>query len=44
MRALRDNYLLGHIRRVHKAHFGVYGRRKVRIHLHRQGIQAARCR
>lgn len=42
-RALRDDYLLGEIRRVHREHFGVYGPRKVWVQLHREGIDVARC-
>jgi putative transposase len=40
---LRDDYLLGQIRRVHQDHFGVYGPRKVWVQLHREGITVARC-
>ena len=42
-RALRDRELLGHIRRVHEANFGVYGVRKVWWQLRREGIEVARC-
>ena len=42
-RALRDEELKAHIRRVHAEHFGVYGARKVWRQLHREGIAVARC-
>ena len=39
----RDRVLLGHIRRIHQANFGVYGPRKVWLALNREGIPVARC-
>jgi putative transposase len=42
-RVRRDEYLLGHIRRVHAANYGVYGARKVWLALNREGIPVARC-
>lgn len=39
----RDSYLLGEIRRVHAANYGVYGARKVWLALNREGIVVARC-
>ena len=39
----RDEYLLGEIRRVHAANYGVYGARKVWLALNREGIAVARC-
>jgi putative transposase len=42
-RAERDAELLGHIRRVHRDNFGVYGPRKVWLQLNREGIPVARC-
>ena len=42
-RAVRDQALLGEIRRVHAANFSVYGARKVWWQLQRDGIDVARC-
>jgi hypothetical protein len=42
-RALRDAWLLGEIRRVHAANWGVYGADKVWRQLRREGIEVARC-
>ena len=42
-RAKRDALLLPEIRRVHKAHFEVYGVQKVWRQLGREGFSAARC-
>lgn len=42
-REQRDEVLLVEIRRVHQAHFGVYGARKVWLQLNREGIPVARC-
>jgi len=42
-RALRDQRLLGEIRRVHKENLSVYGARKVWWALGREGIEVARC-
>ena len=42
-RQQRDEYLLGHIRRVHSANYGVYGARNVWLTLNREGIPVARC-
>ena len=42
-REQRDRVLLEHIRRVHQENFGVYGPRKVRLVLNREGIPVARC-
>ena len=42
-RAVRDAELIGQIRRVHEANYGVYGARKVWRQLNREGIQVARC-
>jgi putative transposase len=42
-RSVADERLLGEIRRVHAANFGVYGARKVWHQLRREGHQAARC-
>jgi putative transposase len=42
-RALRDAGLLGEIRRVYEANYGVYGARKVWWQLQREGIDIARC-
>jgi len=41
--ALREAELIDHIRRVHAAHFGVYGARKVWLSLNREGVPVARC-
>ena len=43
LRAQRDEYLLGAIRRVHAASGGVYGQLKVWDELRGKGIAAARC-
>jgi transposase InsO family protein len=42
-RALRDEWLLEHIRRVFEENFGVYGARKVWKQMLREGIPVARC-
>ena len=42
-RAVRDRVLLGEIRRVYEANYGVYGARKVWWQLQREGIKVARC-
>ncbi len=42
-RQRRDDYLLGQVRRVHAAHYSVYGARKVWLQLNREGIGVARC-
>jgi putative transposase len=42
-RALRDRKLKAEIAPVHAEHLGVYGARKVRRQLHREGIAVARC-
>jgi putative transposase len=42
-RQLRDEKLKTHIQRVHAANYGVYGARKVRLALNREGISVARC-
>jgi putative transposase len=42
-RQIRDEYLLGQIRRVHAEHYSVYGARKVWLQLNREGIGVARC-
>jgi putative transposase len=42
-RARRDGWLVGQIRRVHEANYGVYGVRKVWLALNREGIPVARC-
>lgn len=39
----RDEQLAAEITRVHEAHFGVYGARKVWLQLNREGISVARC-
>lgn len=41
--ALREAELIDHIRRVHAAHFGVYGARKVWLSSNREGVPVARC-
>jgi len=38
-----DAELVDHIRRVHAAHYGVYGARKVWLTLNREGVPVARC-
>jgi putative transposase len=42
-RAVRDQVLLGEIRRVYEANYGVYGARKVWWQLQREGVNVARC-
>lgn len=42
-RALYDEWLADHIRRVHDENYGVYGARKVWKQLGREGIHVARC-
>jgi transposase InsO family protein len=42
-RAKRDALLLAEIKRVHQAHFGVYGVRKLWRQLGREGFSVARC-
>jgi putative transposase len=42
-RAHRDQELAVEIARVHAAHYGVYGARKVWLQLRREGIDVARC-
>jgi putative transposase len=42
-RQRRDDELAGHIARVHKENYGVYGARKVWLTLNREGIPVARC-
>ncbi|BAU87918.1 transposase [Streptomyces laurentii] len=42
-RQVRDTALKGLIREVHEANFRVYGARKIRRELHRQGHEVARC-
>ena len=42
-REVRDEYLLGQIRRVHADNYSVYGARKVWLQLNREGIPVARC-
>ena len=42
-RARQDLVLMEQMRRVHDANFGVYGARKVRRQLGREGVAAARC-
>ena len=42
-RAQRDDVIAGHIQRVWKENFQVYGVRKVWRQLHREGIAVARC-
>jgi putative transposase len=42
-REVRDQYLLGQIRRVHADNYSVYGARKVWLQLNREGIGVARC-
>jgi putative transposase len=42
-RELRDEQLEAAITRVHAAHYGVYGARKVWLQLNREGIPVARC-
>ena len=42
-REIRDRQLEAEIARVHAAHDGVYGARKVWLQLHREGVEVARC-
>lgn len=42
-RTLRDEWLGTHIKRIYDTNYQVYGARKIRRQLHREGIQAARC-
>ena len=42
-REVRDEDLLGQIRRVHADNYAVYGARKVWLQLNREGIPVARC-
>jgi putative transposase len=42
-RHMRDEQLEADIARVHAAHYGVYGARKVWLQLNREGIPVARC-
>ena len=42
-RAIRDQELVAHIRRVFEENYGVYGARKVWRQLHREDIAVARC-
>jgi len=42
-RQVRDDLLQAEIVRVHAAHYGVYGARKVWLQLNRDGIRIARC-
>ena len=42
-RAIHDRELREHIARVFEENYGVYGTRKVRRHLNREGIRVARC-
>jgi len=42
-RQVRDEQLQAEIARVHAAHYGVYGARKVWLQLNRAGIRVARC-
>ena len=42
-RRVRDEYLEMEVARVHAAHYGVYGARKVWLQLNREGIPVARC-
>ena len=42
-RQVRDDLLQDEIVRVHAAHYGVYGARKVWLQLNREGIRIARC-
>ena len=42
-RTVRDNVLLGEIRRVHSTAYGIYGQWKVWQQLQREGIAVARC-
>lgn len=42
-RGVRDKELAGKIEQIHEENYGVYGARKIRKELHRQGVPAARC-
>lgn len=42
-RALRDEELKEHIKRIHAANYSVYGARKVWLAINREGIPVARC-
>ena len=42
-RGVRDEALKSEIERIHAANYGVYGVRKVRLALNREGIEVARC-
>ena len=42
-RQVRDEHLEVEVLRVHTAHYGVYGARKVWLQLNREGIPVARC-
>jgi putative transposase len=42
-RQVRGRQLEAEIARVHAAHFGVYGARKVWLQLNREGVEVARC-
>jgi putative transposase len=43
VRQRRDDELAGHIVRVHKQNYGVFGARQVWLTLNREGIPVARC-
>ena len=42
-RQVRDEQLQADVARVHAAHYGVYGARKVWLQLNREGVPVARC-
>ena len=42
-REVRDTELEAQVARVHAAHYGVYGARKVWLQLNREGVEVARC-
>jgi putative transposase len=42
-RDVRDTELEAHVARVHAAHYGVYGARKVWLQLNRKGVEVAHC-
>jgi len=42
-RQARDEHLEAEVVRVHAAHYGVYGARKVWLQLNREGVPVARC-
>jgi putative transposase len=42
-RQVRDERLEAQVARVHAAHYGVYGARKVWLQLNREGVPVARC-